>query len=508
MRRNSNKIWLLVAPLSVFLFVSMRWQARHEFAEGCDSFGYLCAARQIRESLPQKHLPNFALRDGQVDTLVHLLKSSKYPTEDWAEIVGPHAHHYDAHSRRVILQYPPGTGLVLSVFPEGTAARRLTQIVALAIFFITAWLVAVHPGSPVASIPLVFAAIASIVVCDTIAHYSYSIQASLLPLILGTIWLSKSPGKSAFTTLSALSFSFASLCRIPIAFHFFGWLYCLPPKRRVLFTAFFAISLFSTLGYYNFVYAGSPFRFTYSSADHSPPSLGAVAENLRFYLYRGGAQMNWAVLVMGLVAFFVRDFFPRTTRLALLRCAAIGGLPLVYFLTHQVRIAYYPFPTMLNMLWVFGMTFYATEEPLRVEAARSRKSRFGVSVARLLVVGASLYLGTRVVRGDHRVDQSHVPIELSPVEQTILRDPKTFIFSDFRSGSFWYYYRHPAFKLSFAKPEVRQFVLRELKRAGYDLYWLDDGPPIDSLRSEVRDIRGVLAPAGTVFGRPLYRIDL
>ena len=51
------------------------------------------------------------------------------PSTRWDEAMAPHAHHYAPQSGYVIVQYPPGTGLVLSMFPQGEAVYRLNRLV-------------------------------------------------------------------------------------------------------------------------------------------------------------------------------------------------------------------------------------------------------------------------------------------------------------------------------------------------------------------------------------------
>jgi hypothetical protein len=61
-------------------------------------------------------------------------------------VVAPHAHHYMPQSGYVGVQYPPGTGLILAMFPQGQAVYRLNRIVVFVFlvicvvtFIIAAW---------------------------------------------------------------------------------------------------------------------------------------------------------------------------------------------------------------------------------------------------------------------------------------------------------------------------------------------------------------------------------
>ena len=51
--------------------------------------------------------------------------------EQWDEAIAPHCHHYDLNTKRIVLQYPPGTGWLMSFFTEGRQYRGMTTLVGL-----------------------------------------------------------------------------------------------------------------------------------------------------------------------------------------------------------------------------------------------------------------------------------------------------------------------------------------------------------------------------------------
>ena len=136
-------LWLGILAVALFcsaLVTDRRALRTEEYAFGCDSFGYLQSAQEIREAAGRRSWPRFDLETPHARLLVEFMKSRKIPLGKWEEIVAPHAHHYFPGSDRVGVQYPPGTGLLLAIFPQGQALHRLDRLV-IVIFLATGLLV-------------------------------------------------------------------------------------------------------------------------------------------------------------------------------------------------------------------------------------------------------------------------------------------------------------------------------------------------------------------------------
>src|SRR6266481_6519922 len=124
--------WLIV--LSFTMLVSAQSAYRQalnteEYPYACDSFGYLRMAKEIRQAAYQRELPQFKLESPQTRLLINFMRSQNIPLSDWDEVVAPHAHHYFPRSGSVGVQYPPGTGLTLAMYPEGKAVYGLNRTV-------------------------------------------------------------------------------------------------------------------------------------------------------------------------------------------------------------------------------------------------------------------------------------------------------------------------------------------------------------------------------------------
>ena len=127
--RRKNILFYTLLSTCIILFYQFNniWVAIHENSEvsGCDSFGYARQAQLFRKS------SNFLTAlDSSIDTDVQSVlnqwgKSTSIKYKDWYQMVSPHAHHFRKDSDKVILQYPPGTGWLLSNFPENKARKIL-----------------------------------------------------------------------------------------------------------------------------------------------------------------------------------------------------------------------------------------------------------------------------------------------------------------------------------------------------------------------------------------------
>src|ERR1700704_6538416 len=126
--------WLLVLALTILVSAQSAYRQSlntEEYPYACDSFGYLRMAKEIRQAVYRRELPQFKLESPQTRLLINFMRSQNVPLSDWDEVVAPHAHHYFSKSGSVGVQYPPGTGLTLAIFPEGKAVYGLNRTVVI-----------------------------------------------------------------------------------------------------------------------------------------------------------------------------------------------------------------------------------------------------------------------------------------------------------------------------------------------------------------------------------------
>ena len=171
---------------------------------------------------------NFISTRPETRLLIDLMQSRQAPLLLWEEMIAPHAHHYFPQAGSVGVQYPPGTGLMLALFPEGQAVDGLNQAT-IALFLVTGCLVLVFAGTRRAWVSAGFVTMAlylGLVILRKIGTDSYSINAVLAPLLLGflcifaALGLRSGPGRGRAAWATALVggclIGFTILIRLPM----------------------------------------------------------------------------------------------------------------------------------------------------------------------------------------------------------------------------------------------------------------------------------------------------
>ena len=92
---------------------------------GCDPFGYARQARLFRQAEHPLDGFNTDLQDDAYQHLKTWAQSTELNPKDWFQMVAPHCHHYRATSEKLIIQYPFGTGWLMSLLPEEHERRWL-----------------------------------------------------------------------------------------------------------------------------------------------------------------------------------------------------------------------------------------------------------------------------------------------------------------------------------------------------------------------------------------------
>ena len=508
-----------------------------EYAFACDPFGYLRMAREVRQAVAKRDLPQFHLDSTQTRLLIELMQSREVPLGLWEEMVAPHAHHYFPHAGSVGVQYPPGTGLMLALFPEGQAVDGLNQAT-IALFLVTGGLVLIFAGRHQAWFSAGFVTMAlylGLVVLRKIGTDSYSINAALAPLLLGflcifvALRLRSWPGRDRAAWATALVggclIGFTMLIRLPMIFLMPGlfmllWPQSWRPSIRDLLMPFslgvMLTGVVPLLAYQHYM-TGAWYLPTYGSADSAPPSLEPLWTNLVYYLGGGrGSQHNWAPLVLlvgvgGFITYRPRHNFTHLdlswTRLTL-SALILWGVPTVYFLTHHIPISYYSIPATFGVVLLVALGALSIEcssSPAAVRAQSHRGGRFRmVALALALLPGLVTLIpaGLAYARGVTPIERParHVvlPAELSAQH--------AWIWADLLSGTLWYYGNKPAFKIGFSVPETRALVFRFVFERGEPQYLVRDSTTMQEIMQEILQMGGTLEPRGEVDGYPYFLI--
>jgi hypothetical protein len=508
-----------------------------EYAFACDPFGYLRMAKEVRQAVAKLELPQFHLESTQTRLLIDLMRSHQVPPALWEEMVAPHAHHYFPRAGSVGVQYPPGTGLMLALFPEGQAVDGL-NLATIALVLATGTLVLILAGARQAWVSAGFVTLAlhlGLRILGKIGTDSFSINAALAPLLLAfvciyaTVGLRAGPGKARAAWFAGLLggcfLGFAILIRLAVAFLVPGLVMLLWPqswrrsRRDPLVPFGLGVVLTGILPQFAHQYhlTGAWYLPTYGRDDSSPPSLEALWPNLLYYLGGGpGSKHNWALvaLIIGFAGFSIYRHRRQLTRLDLswtrLTASALTlwGLPTVYFLTHRITTSYYSIPATFGtaLLLAFGvLTIECCSSPV----ASRHRSAIGVGLC-WVALTLSLLPGAATLkrawisypRGSASLERTARHFVLHPE----LSAEQAWVWADLLTGTLWYYANKPAFKIGFADPERRALVYRFVFEHGEPQYLIQDSAVMQQIMNEISRTGGRLEPRGEVQGQPYFLV--
>jgi len=539
-----SKLWprllcyLWIAALGFSFYISLRTSYRQslgteEFAYACDSFGYLRMAKQIRHAYAHAVMPEFTLESPQTRLLIDFMKQKQIALPLWDEVVAPHGHHYFPQSGYVGVQYPPGTGLVLAMFPQGEAIYRLNRIIVFVFIFAGIVTLALAAWKQAwVSLSLVMLALSlGLMVLARLGALSFSMNAVLVPIVFTCVssllaLRFKTANRDGLALLCALfaglSLGFATMIRLPSFLLSAGFLVLLWPGWRNFriksLPVAFALGVTITgvipvvINQHNV--AGAWYLSTYATVDAAPPTLERLGPNLSFFLGSGDASVdNWALVAgfLGLVGFLMLYMRQDSNRLGLswkqfvLAVALLWVIPICYFLTHRITGAHYMISSIFATLILIGFGALAIEITSPALRFEPRRILSWVALALILWPGAATV--QRIWNENDpapapKKSITHAPI-LLPSE---LVDDKAWIWADLLTGSLWYYANKPAFKIQFTDEETRAKIFKFVWERGDRQYLISDSEQMKVYIAEIEKLGGKLELRGKVDGQLYFLV--
>lgn len=277
--------------------------------------------------------------------------------------------HPPAKNGKYVLQYPPGTGFLLALFPEGHQVVPLYVAAGLIVcgFALLGVFMARTPSEVLGA--GAFGALALYMMINP-AKASYSMAPTMVICAalgyLTALWLSRGKHEILLVVLVGLLLGLSVNFRLPNLFLVAGYVLYLGVTflrlrtgatflRGVAFSAAYVAGLTPTL-IANAINAGSPFATTYGSEDALTPELNL--EILGQYLR--DPQFGLVLLGIGSTAWLLRAGETGARRVALL---VAGNLliNLVFFLSHPIFTPYYVVPVTVLSMW--SVCFAAFMQP-------------------------------------------------------------------------------------------------------------------------------------------------
>jgi hypothetical protein len=316
--------------------------------------------------------------------LASKLKEIGYPT--WNDPTTAPCHTPMPASGKRVIQYPPGTALVLALFPQGHQVIPLYVAVSVILFGFA--LLAIWAARTARSVVLAaaFGCLAIYLMINP-AKASYSIAPTMAACALAGYltarWLicSRSGQRVAMASLLGLVLGVSVNFRLPNLFLSSGYILFLMSaflsSRKasdfmqglgfgVALLAGMAPTLLS-----NAINAGSPLATTYGGADVTPPdfSFGTILQ------YVVDLQFGLLLLAAGWMGWIFFAYREEGMRRVALIVAANLVVNLAFFLSHPIVTPYYTIPIAMLSLW--SLLFATLMQP--VEAANGGLTKQAVN---------------------------------------------------------------------------------------------------------------------------------
>jgi len=288
----------------------------------------------------------------------------------WDDPTTAPCHTLMPGSGKRVLQYPPGTGFALSLFPAGFQVIPLYVLATMVVVGFS--LLAVTRALTVAQLTLVaaFGDSATYLMINP-AKESYSMAPTMIACALAgyltarlfssassreRLWLAIAVG--LVVGLSA-SFRLPNLL-LSAGYGIFFLGAFLIARSRETFVEGFAFGVASLIGIAptlaaNWINAGSPFTTTYGGMDVVPPAIDVAT--LRSYL----VDVQF-LLLLAAVAWTAAIWRRPGARQAVLMVAANLAVNIVFFATHPVFTHYYTVPIAMLSLWTLLFITLAPRE--------------------------------------------------------------------------------------------------------------------------------------------------
>ena len=292
--------------------------------------------------------------------LASKLKEIGFPT--WNDPATAPCHPPMAASGKRVIQYPPGTGLALALFPQGYQVIPLYVTASVILFGFV--LLAIFTARTPASILLTGAfGVLAIYMMINPAKASYSVAPTIVTCVLAgyltASWLIAAPARrqvliaAVLGLILGLSVNF----RLPNLFLSSGYVLFLLGAflsartmrtfmQGIGFGAAYLVGMAPTL-VANAINAGSPLATTYGGPDVAPP--GFSFDVVWQYL----ADLQFVLLLLA-VSWTARIFLVHREegiRQVALIVAANLLVNLAFFLTHPIVTPYYTIPIAMLSLW-------------------------------------------------------------------------------------------------------------------------------------------------------------
>ena len=289
------------------------------------------------------------------------LKEIGFPT--WSDTATAPCHTLMPATKKLVMQYPPGTGLVLALFPQGFQVIPLYVLATVIVFGFALLAISYARSGSSILLTTAFGCLAIYLMINP-AKASYSVAPTMVVCALAgyltaRLFLAeqRQQHRLLLTGLVGLLIGLAVNFRLPNLFlssgYFLFFFAFFLVSRRIetalqgmVFGAAFLAGMAPTL-VANAINAGSAFATTYGGVDVTPPDFSFSV----IWSYVADMQFVLLVLAIAWTALILRWRRGNGIRQVALVTAGNLVVNLAFFLSHPVFTPYYTIPVAMLSLW-------------------------------------------------------------------------------------------------------------------------------------------------------------
>jgi hypothetical protein len=385
-RNKAMRYWKIIGCLGVLAVLASNVWSMSRWSEVRGVYDDVCYLRQAH--LFQKFGLDGLNTDMSRDDdryLTSKLKEIGFPT--WNDPATVPCHTLMPAANKRVMQYPPGTGLVLALFPQGFQVIPLYVLASVAVFGFALAAIVLASTIPMVILAIIFGDVAVYLMINP-AKASYSVAPTMVACALAgfltaRLFTAETRGRRFLLTgLVGLVIGVAVNFRLPNLFLSSGYLIffagSLLLSRRIetaLQGALFAAALLAGMAptlLANAINAGSPFSTTYGAADVTAPNFSFSV----IWSYLTDVQFVLLALASAWTVWLLGPGRGNGARDVALVAAANLLVNLAFFMSHPVFTPYYTIPIAMLSLWslLFAMLLQPAEvvdRPLAGQAAQA-----------------------------------------------------------------------------------------------------------------------------------------
>jgi 4-amino-4-deoxy-L-arabinose transferase-like glycosyltransferase len=429
----------------------------------------------------------------------------------------PPCHYFIDATNKLAMQYPPGTGLLLSLFPEGWQVRALSIAGATIVLLITLGAILIaRTASALALLALLGSATLYLTINPSKGSHSMAptmpicIVLALLTVLM--LEAKRLQARLAAASASGLVLGLSVNIRIANVLLAAGYVAVFVIDfirtrgreeflRGALFSISIVLGVLPTLAA-NAINAGGPFVTPYSAGDLAH-DFGWEGVKFRILVYMSGTRgaVVWAAILC------IAIFWMMSSRLKLKNARLIAWLVsinlvvnLAYYFTHAALASYYAIPLAILSMWTLCFAYQRSEQnayPALDRANMAPPALRGV-LAATLAGAIAAYVGLVALR---------MPKEVIEPRPSSFADSSAVVWANLNAGMVLRNLdRYAAWGLANASPEIQDAVIERIARDRRPQLFVNDSPPMQRLIDRAARF-GPMTPAGQAFGYEVYKLE-